>query len=441
MRVSVFGLGYVGCVMAGCLARDGHTVVGVDVVPEKVECLNAGLPTVVEPGLETLVAEGRRLGRISATLDARAATLATDVSLICVGTPSAPDGSLDLAAVRATAEAIGRALRDKGGRHTVILRSTVPPGTTEGVVGPCLREPGGREIGLVVVPEFLREGCAIADYDDPPFVIAGSPDGRPGADAAVVEALFAGVAGRVPFHWVPTRQAETLKAACNAFHALKVAFANEIGALCPSLGVDGLALMGQLVEDRKLNVSPAYLRPGLPFGGSCLPKDLRMLLNLADQADVELPLLASILPSNDAHTERAVAAIREKGRRRVGLSGLAFKAGTDDLRESPLVRIAESLVSEGFDLKIFEPALETSRLVGSNRDYVEQHLPHLSGRLVADADELLEHAEVLVLTRDEDDLRTRVAQMFRPPLVVDLTAQLRRIPPRRPAPLPAASRP
>jgi GDP-mannose 6-dehydrogenase len=441
MKVSIFGLGYVGCVTAGCLTRDGHEVVGVDVVPGKVDRLASGLPTVIETGLDKLIAEARKMGRLNATTDSHAAVLATDASIICVGTPNSRDGSLDLSAVRQTAEAIGRAMAEKPDRHVVVLRSTVPAGTCENLVLPALHpdDPHGClfDSDLVVVPEFLREGCAIADYYDPPFVVVGSATGRSDDNEPVVKALFGGVSDRL--QWLPFREAEMLKATCNVFHALKVAFANEIGALCASLSIDGRSLMAQLVQDQKLNISPAYLRPGLAFGGSCLPKDLRMILHLAGRNSVDLPLLRSLLPSNDAHLKRAIDLVPDNGMRRVGLNGLAFKAGTDDLRESPIVLIAEHLIGKGFDLKIHDDAIKTSRITGANREYIEKRIPHLSSRLVGTLDELIEHSDILLVTRDGDGLIERAAELGRKRLIIDLRGRVPHS--KKSVPLVAASKP
>ena len=421
MEISVFGLGYVGCVTSGCFAKDGHTVIGVDVMSSKVERFASGKPTVVESGLDELMAEAHRFGRVAATCDAEAAVRATDVSVICVGTPNRRDGSADLTAVRQTAETIGRALRAKRGKHVVMLRSTVPPGTAESLVWPALLAESGRtaeELGLVMVPEFLREGSAIADYYDPPFVVVGSCSGGADDNTQVVNELFGGLASRVT--WMTFGQAEMLKTVCNAFHALKVAFGNEVGALCDVLSIDGRNLMSCFVEDTKLNVSAAYLRPGLPFGGSCLPKDLRALLHLGSSRGVDIPLLRSVLPSNDAQTRRAIDAIEKHGRCRVGLDRLAFKSGTDDLRESPAVAIAEYLIGKGYDLKIFDPAVEAARLTGANREYIERHVPHLSDRLVRNPEELMEHAQILVLTGDDDFLHSEARAEW-DPIIVDLT--------------------
>jgi GDP-mannose 6-dehydrogenase len=423
MKVSIFGLGYVGCVTAGCLAKEGHEIIGVDVVSSKVEKLAAGRPTVVETGLDDLIGEAHRQGRITATSDGMAAVLASDASIICVGTPTGPDGSLELTALRQTAELIGRAIREKTDRHVVILRSTVPAGTAESVVLPLLhpeRPPSQlyQDSDLVVVPEFLREGCAIADYYDPPFVVVGSATGKPDDNEEVVQGLFGGVTDRL--HWAPLREAEMLKAVCNAFHALKVAFGNEVGALCSALSIDGQSLMGHFVQDRKLNISPAYLQPGLPFGGSCLPKDLRMIVQIASRAGVELPVMRSILASNEAHLKRAIEAVPKNGHARIGFNGLAFKAGTDDLRESPIVLIAEHLIGKGYDVKIHDQGIETSLITGANREYIQRHIPHLSSRLVRNPAELVEHSEVLVITRDDDSLREAIIESGKRPIIIDL---------------------
>jgi len=426
MKVSIFGLGYVGCVTAGCLVKDGHEVVGVDVVASKVERLAGGRPTVVETGLDDLIAAAHQQGRITATTNGREAVLSTDASIICVGTPTGPDGSLDLGALEQTAALIGRALQGKTERHLIILRSTVPAGTAESVVFPLLHpnSPSSylyQESDLVVVPEFLREGTAIADYYNPPFVLVGSATGEPDGNRELIEALFGSITGHI--QWAPFREVEMLKAVCNAFHALKVAFANEVGSLCAALSIDGASLMAQFVKDDKLNISPAYLRPGLPFGGSCLPKDLRMLVQVASRVGVDLPLLRNTLTSNEAHLKRAIDMVPKEGQRRVGLNGLAFKSGTDDLRESPIVLIAEHLIGKGFDVKIFDPAIETSLITGTNRDYIERHIPHLSSRIVHTLDELIEHAEVLLITRDAEKLVDGLVAHGKRPSLVDLRGQ------------------
>jgi GDP-mannose 6-dehydrogenase len=421
MRISVFGLGYVGCVSVACLARNGHRVVGVDVVDSKVDSMNEGRPTVVEPGIDAILAEAHRKGLVSATLDAVDAVAQSDVSLVCVGTPGRPDGTLDLTCVANSARQIGMALARKSTRHLVVLRSTVPPGTVENLVIHEIAQaagPRGARCDVLIVPEFLRECSAVADYLDPPLVVAGNKDGKPDDNAAAVAELLAVDAARI--RWVRYREAELLKAACNTFHALKVAFANEVGALCSALSIDGISLMQHLCEDRKLNISAAYLNPGFPFGGSCLPKDLQHVVALGHQLGVHLPLLSSIGPSNEEQKKRLRNQIHLNGYLRIGLDGLAFKPLTDDLRESPLVELAEYLIGKGCDLKILDPAVDTARLKGANREYVENHIPHLASRLVSTSSELLEHSEVVLLTRSHGELVTEAAQMAHPPLFVDL---------------------
>jgi GDP-mannose 6-dehydrogenase len=426
MKVSIFGLGYVGCVTAACLAKDGHEVIGVDVVASKVEKLAAGRATVVETGLDELIAEGHRSKRITATTDGRRAVLETDASIVCVGTPTGADGQMDLTALRATIEFIGRAMRAKMDRHVVIMRSTVPAGTAETIVLPLLNPsvpPAAlfADSNLVVVPEFLRESSAIADYYDPPFTLVGSATGKPDGNEEVVQELFGHITGSI--QWVPLREAEMLKAVCNAYHALKVAFANEVGALCTAMSIDGHSLMAQFVKDTKLNVSPAYMRPGLPFGGSCLPKDLRMLCQVAGDKGVDLPLFRGTLASNEAQLKRVIDMIPNNGARRIGLNGLAFKSGTDDLRESPIVAIAEHLIGKGFDVKIHDPGIHESLLTGANKEYIEKHIPHLSSRLVATLEQLIDNSEILLLTRNGEELVQKVVETGKRPIIVDLRGQ------------------
>jgi GDP-mannose 6-dehydrogenase len=395
MRVAVFGLGYVGSVSAACLAREGHTVVGVDTNESKVRDVNEGRTPVLEPGLAELIAAESAAGRLSATTDAAAAVVASDVSMICVGTPSAPNGSLGLGAVERVARSIGKALAADR-RHTVVVRSTVLPGTTERVVVPELEKASGLQagtgFGVGVNPEFLREGVAVTDFGDPPKTVIGELDTTSG-DA--VEALYAGLVA--PRFRTSLRVAEMVKYADNAFHALKIAFANEIGTFCRAVGVDSHEVMEVFLADRRLNISEAYLRPGFAFGGSCLPKDLRAVVHAARRADLNLPLLESIIPSNEEHLKRTLDVILGLGRKRVGMLGLAFKPGIDDLRESPLVELAEQLIGKGYDLRIYDPAVSVSRLVGTNREYVAEHLPHLADLLVDTVGEVMEHAEVCVV--------------------------------------------
>ena len=401
-EIAVFGMGYVGCVTAACLCRDGHRVLGVDIDAEKVAELSSGHPTVSEPGLAELVREGVRAGRLSATLDAAEAVRRTDMALVAVGTPSGPDGSVSIGGVERVIASIGRALRGTDRSYTVVVRSTLLPGILEERLGPLLAEASGREVGdglhLVNNPEFLREGLAIRDYDNPPFVLVGADDAEA---AAQVLGLYRGMTAEAIVS--DTRSVALVKYACNAFHALKVAFANEVGSLAGSFGADGRAIMDVLCRDTKLNIAPAYLRPGFAFGGSCLPKDLRALTRHAERSALRLDLLASVLPSNESHLRRAIERVRESGHRKVGLVGLSFKAGTDDLRESPLVILAETLLGRGFDLRIYDPGVVVGRLRGRNSAYVDRHMPHLASLLVDDPSVLYGHASLLVLGNDTAD--------------------------------------
>lgn len=395
-RIAVFGLGYVGCVSAACFADRGHEVVGVDVSASKVEMVNAGRTPVVEERIGDLIAEVVGSGALRATTDAQGAIAATDVALVCVGTPSDASGGLSTAYLERVAEQIGEALRGLGRRYTVVLRSTMIPGTCEDLLLPILEERSGLRagegFGLAVNPEFLREGSSVRDFHDPPKTVIGEFDA---ASGDVVASLYEGLPG--PVHRVPIRVAEMTKYADNTFHALKVGFANEIGAVCSALGVDSHRVMEIFCADTKLNISPAYLRPGYAFGGSCLPKDLRALLHAARHSDVEVPILAGILPSNERVVERAFALVEKAGNRRVGLLGLSFKAGTDDLRESPLVELAERLLGRGYDLLIHDGHVALSSLQGANREYVAARIPHLERLMASTPEAVVAHAETLVV--------------------------------------------
>ncbi len=404
MKVAVFGTGYVGCVTAACLARDGHHVVGVDVDAEKVAQINAGQSPVVEPGLAELIAQATKNGRLRATINADEAVRCTEIALVAVGTPSNGDGSVSSDAVERVVRAIGRALRTLRKPYGVVIRSTILPGVLENTLRPALlqelepafpAEEYGESVWLANNPEFLRETTAIADYDDPPFVLVGADEEW---QAQLVFSLYDSV--RAPRHWTDTRTAALVKYACNAFHATKVCFANEIGALARELGADGQEVMRLVCEDRKLNISPAYLRPGFAFGGSCLPKDLRALVRAAELHALKLPLLSSLLLSNNEHFRRAVRMVRAAGVRRIGLVGLSFKARTDDLRESPQVALAEELLGKGHELRIYDPYVRVTQLRGQNLAYIDRHLPHLAALLVDDPASLLEHSELLVLATD-----------------------------------------
>jgi GDP-mannose 6-dehydrogenase len=386
------------------MSRDGHRVIGVDVSEEKVATINAGIAPLSEPGLEELIMQGVGNGLLTATMNLREAVEQTDLALITVGTPSARDGSVNANAVEGVVQAIGEVLAGSERDYTVVIRSTLLPGILEDRLAPILDKASGfrlgRNIQLCNNPEFLREATAIRDYDHPPFIVVGADSE---AAANEVLSLYEGiVAERIV---TDTRSAGLVKYACNAFHAVKVAFANEIGTLAQALGTDGARVMDIVCRDTRLNISKAYLKPGFAFGGSCLPKDLRALNRVAQQHAIDNRLLASILPSNDAHLDRAVAMVEDRDIRSIGLVGLSFKPGTDDLRESPMARLAEVLHGRGYDLRIFDPCVRVPGLVGSNLSYMDQHLPHLSALMLDDPAELLDHAQLLILASDAIDGR------------------------------------
>jgi GDP-mannose 6-dehydrogenase len=426
MRISVFGLGYVGCVTGTCFAKLGHEVLGVDINKDKVAMVNAAVPPVVEPGLGDLMAEVVGTKRLRATISSEEAVSNTDIALICVGTPSRPNGQLGLDAIEHVGKEIGAALHGRNEPYTVVLRSTVLPGTTERVLIPALRAgaalhagAGGNPRGtlrVAVNPEFMREGSSLQDFAHPPFTLVGCDDLE---TMTLLRSLYAGV--DAPFIHTAVRTAEMVKYVSNTFHALKVCFANEIGNLCEALGADPQEVMRIFLRDRKLNVSEAYLRPGFAFGGSCLPKDLLALLYAARTADVSLPLLSMVLPSNEAQIRRGVEAVLATRKRRIGVAGLAFKPGTDDLRESPMVALVETLIGKGCDVRILDRSVSIARLVGANRRYIEEEIPHISSLMCNDIGALLAHAEVLVLGNAGDEAALALAGAGPHHVVIDLT--------------------
>lgn len=398
MNIAVFGLGYVGCVTTACLARDGHRVIGVDVKPEKITAIQRGHSPIIEPDLAELIQAGVATGRIEVTMDTTYAVNRADLLMVCVGTPSQKNGSLDLTYVEKVCRDIGRALRKKRTYSILVLRSTVLPGSATTQVIPLLEaESGkavGKDFGFCVNPEFLREGSAISDFDNPPYTVIGQVDARSGA--AVAE-LYASI--EAPLYRIPLGAAEMVKYASNSFHALKVAFANEIGNLCQVYGVDSHQVMDIFVQDTKLNLSPYYLKPGFAFGGSCLPKDLRALLYAARQGDVHVPVLESILPSNELQTMKALEMLVEGEKRKVGMVGLSFKPNTDDLRESPAIELAERLIGKGFELYIYDREVSLSQLHGSNRAYIEQVIPHISSLMQPSLADTVRQAETVVIAK------------------------------------------
>jgi len=394
--VSIFGLGYVGSVTAGCLSHKGHHVIGVDVNPDKVDAFAAGRSPVLEPGLDKLLKEGRREGLIDATTDIQRAINETQISFICVGTPSMSNGKLDVSVVERVCEQIGAVLAEKEERHLVVLRSTVLPGTAEGVAIPALERASGKhamtDFGICSNPEFLREGSAIADFLDPGLTVLG---GQSDEDLALLGSLYTWIPGDVFETTLPS--AEMVKYICNGFHALKISFANEVGTVCKHLGVDAEEVTKIFTADTRLNISAAYLKPGFAFGGSCLPKDLRALSYRVKELDLELPLINSILPSNGKHLERAIDMVLQQQKREVGLFGLSFKPGTDDLRESPHVQLVKRLLGEGCNVRIWDPNVALGRLIGSNRAFIEEYIPHIGELLLDDPREVIESSEVIIL--------------------------------------------
>jgi GDP-mannose 6-dehydrogenase len=418
MNVVVVGLGYVGAVTAACLSKLGHTVVGVDIDPHKLEPLEQGVSPIVEPGLDELVAAGRESGRLRVSSDLAGSAEDADLVLVSVGTPARSDGTVDLGFVERVTEELGAVLADRSSFVAIVYRSTVPPGTVGGRLVPILERVSGREtgeaFGIGMVPEFLREGSGVDDFFRPPFTVAGVQDDR---TLEVVKEAFAAL--EQPIHALSLEGAESLKYACNAFHAVKITFANEIGRLLSAVDVDARDVMRVFCEDDHLNISSAYLRPGFSFGGSCLPKDLRALMHLARVTDVDLPMLSGVMRSNESHLRSAIRRVLDSGERVVALLGLSFKPQTDDLRESPYVELAEFLGGKGLEIRIFDPIIQPARLFGSNRQYVEKHLPHLQRMLCSNPQDALDGAGVAVVaTADGDVLR---AVLDAPPrLVLDL---------------------
>lgn len=429
MKISVFGLGYVGAVSCGCLPELGHEVIGVDTNPLKVQMINSGQSPVVEEGINELIGAAVARGALRATHDLEEAVLASEVSLISVATPSNPNYTPNLAAVEAVVRDIGAALRKKSGAHVIVLRSTVPPGTTEERILPILLQASGRSIGeglsLVFNPEFLREGSSVKDFHNPPQTVVGSFDE---AGFVTMERMYQGLPG--VFERTTPRLAESVKYLCNVFHALKIVFANEAGSVLKSYGLDSREVMRIFCQDKQLNISAAYMRPGFAFGGSCLPKEVKGFITLAREHDVQIPALAGLLDSNDAHIRRAYDLIAAEGRKRVALFGLAFKPGTDDMRDSPLVLLAERLLGKGFELAIYDQFVKISRLLGKNKDFVEREIPHLDKLLKEDAEAVLDGAEVIVLGHADAATRELIARRAAGKRIVDLAghAELRAAP-------------
>lgn len=412
MKISIFGMGYVGTVSAGCLAQDGHEVIGVDPVRTKVDLINSGQSPIIEVDIAEIIAATVKSGRLRATDNQNEAILQTELSFVCVGTPSQANGNLDLTHIRRVCELIGRALKNKSPRHTVVIRSTILPGTMKQIVIPTLEEYSGKkagvDFGVCNNPEFLREGSAVKDFNSPPKTVIGEVDRESGdALAALYSKLDA------PFIRTDVETAEMVKYVDNSWHALKIGFANEIGNLCKSFSIDSHEVMKIFCQDKKLNISPAYLMPGFAFGGSCLPKDLRALAYKAKMHDLSLPIMNAILPSNELQVATGLRLITEKGQRKVGILGFSFKAGTDDLRESPMIEVIEHLIGKGYDLRIFDRNVNMASLVGANRDFILNRIPHISRLMVDGIDAVLNHAQTVVIGNKDPEF-TGIMERLQP---------------------------
>lgn len=419
MKISIFGLGYVGAVGAACLAKDGHEVIGVDPNAAKVSLINEGKSPIVEKGLGELIATGVNEGRIVATGDTQEAISKSDISFICVGTPSQVNGSLDLKYVRGVCEQIGKCIAEKGSYHVVVARSTMLPGSMMSVVIPTLEESSGltagKDFGVCINPEFLRESTAIYDYFNPPKTVIGQIDERSGD---VVEELYSGF--DAPLIRTDIQTSEMVKYTDNIWHAVKVSFANEVGNFCKAIDIDSHKVMDIFCQDRKLNISPYYMKPGFAFGGSCLPKDLRAFTYKAKSMDLEIPVLNSVLENNALQVERGFQMVASKGSRKVSILGFSFKAGTDDLRESPIVELIEKLVGKGFDLKIYDKNVSMARLTGANKDYILNVIPHVSKLMVDNLDDAIAHGDVLVIGNGAEEFRDVLERKGDKQVVVDL---------------------
>lgn len=400
MNISIFGLGYVGCVGIGCLASQGNKMIGVDVSDVKVDLINSGKPTIVEKDIEELIAKGYKDGKISATLDYKYAVKNSDMSFICVGTPSAENGHLNLNYIYQTAKEIGEALKDKDAFHIVVIRSTVFPGTNAKISEIIENESGKhRNVDFAVVsnPEFLREGTAVNDYLNPPLTVLGSSCSKA---IDVMKELYAPM--NAPIEVVSIEVAEMIKYVNNSYHALKVVFANEVGQICKKLGIDSHEVMRIFCMDKQLNISPYYFKPGFAYGGSCLPKDLKGLKTLAHDLYLDTPVLASIDESNQNHIQFAIKQIESTGKKKIGVLGLSFKAGTDDMRNSPIVNIIEYLYGKGYEIKIYDKNVSISRLIGKNKSVIMEKLPHLNSLLCDKIEDVTEWAEMLVISTKEE---------------------------------------
>lgn len=421
MNISILGLGYVGVVSFGCLTLEGHHVIGVDIDPAKLDLLRSGVSPIVETGMQDLIGRSLQSGRAEVTDDVEYAIHNSEISFICVGTPANSNGSQDLSALTRIAVQVGAALKSKPGHHVIVIRSTVPPGTVEGIIKESIESHSGKRLGehfgLCFQPEFIREGSSIRDYNHPPFTVVGGDSER---SVEMVRRIF----GHFDCDFIVTsiRTAEMLKYCSNVFHAVKIVFANEIGRICRSLDIDSREVMELFCRDTHLNISPAYLKPGFAFGGSCLPKDMNALLYLAKTYDATVPMLSQVPVSNRMQIDRAVDMVLATGKRSVGMLGLSFKSGTDDLRDSPLVILAEQLIGKGMNLRIFDSEVSLSRLIGANRRYIEATIPHIGSLIKERCGEVIKDSEVIVVgLPDKAAVEELYAACRRSHIVIDLT--------------------
>ena len=418
MKISIFGLGYVGIVSCACFARDGHEVIGVDINPTKVQLINNGKATIMEEGLEPEIEKAVANKLLTATQDVNHAVMNTEVSFVCVGTPSQANGSINLAYIYQVIKEIATVLKDKNEFHTMVIRSTVKPGTlrmAKQIAEDISGKTYGKDFGIVSNPEFLREGTAMKDFAHPPYTVIGSENEK---SIEKLKELYAPL--DAPIYLVKPEEAELIKYANNNFHALKISFANEIGNLCKVHNVDGHVVMDMVSKDTKLNLSPYYLKPGFAFGGSCLPKDVRGLTNLAATMDLETPLLSSLMASNRYQIERGLELILGTGKQKIGFLGFAFKAGTDDLRESPLVEVIETLIGKGKDVRVYDNNVHLSSLMGKNKEYVNSHIPHIYKLLRDNMAQLIEESDVIVIGNNAKEFRALVDEMPKNKIIIDL---------------------
>jgi len=419
MKISIFGLGYVGAVSAACLTKDGHEVIGVDPNQTKVDLINQGNTPIIEKDIGEIIKEAVAKKMLRATQDAKIAVAESEVSLICVGTPSQMNGGLDLKYVRKVCEEIGDALRRKQGFHVVVARSTMLPGSMRTILIPILEEFSGKKaghgFGVCNNPEFLREGTAVHDYYNPPKTVIGETDKTTGD---VVASLYTHL--DAPLIRTNIETAEMVKYTDNVWHGLKIGFANEIGNICKAIGIDGHEVMDVFCQDTKLNLSPYYLKPGFAFGGSCLPKDLRALTYKAKSMDLDTPILTSILTSNSYQIEKGLAMITEKGNKKIGILGFSFKSGTDDLRESPLIEVIERLIGKGYDIRLYDKNVKMASLIGANKDYILNHIPHISKLMVDNIDAVLSHAETIVIGNKAEEFVDVPAKIRANQVMIDL---------------------